>query len=285
VTPHDAAEVPPGAACIMTARTLANSHPTLLGLLAPGMSVLDVGCGPGVLSAEMARRVAPGHVVGMDVNPAMIRAAERARPPGEIPNLVFYRGDIRESGWDGEFDLANTARMLQWLPDPEAAVARMARAIGPGGSVVLLDYDHTKAEWSEEPEAWTRFYSAFLGWRAAAGLDNAIAKRLPALAQAAGLVDIEITPRVTTVRAGEWDFFRVAGMWRMVIESRGTQVVAAGHLGEGERRTALDAYTEWMAEPDAVQTIHEACVVAHRPEAHHQKGKPGRSAGRRPWTR
>jgi SAM-dependent methyltransferase len=285
VTPRDPAEVSPGAAGIMTARTLANSHPTLLGLLAPGMSVLDVGCGPGVLSAEMARRIAPGHVVAVDVNPAMIRAAEAARRPGEIPNLVFYTGDIRESGWDAEFDLANTARMLQWLRDPGAAVARLARAVEPGGWVVLLDYDHTRAEWSEEPEAWTRFYSAFLGWRAAAGLDNAIAKRLPALAQGAGLADVEITPLVTTVGAGERDFFRVAGMWRMVIESRGTQVVAAGHVDEGERRAALDAYTEWMAEPGAVLTLHETCVVARRPEPHHRSGQPGRAAGRRSWTR
>ncbi len=261
-----AAGGPPGLSSILTARTLANSHPTLLDHLARGVSVLDVGCGPGTLTAEIARRVAPGHVVGMDVNPEMIRAAEAASPPGEIPGLVFYRGDIRESEWDAEFDLANAARILSWLPDPEAAVARMVRAVAPGGRVVLLDRDHTRARWSGAPEAWTDFYSAFLGWRAAQGLDNAIARRLPALARAAGLVEVEVTPLVTTVRAGEPDFFRVAGAWRMMIESRGRHVVTASRLTEAGRRAALDAFTAWMEHPGSTQTTHEVCVVTRRKE-------------------
>jgi ubiquinone/menaquinone biosynthesis C-methylase UbiE len=258
------AYIPPEAAGIMTARTLANSHPTLLDLLTPGMSVLDVGCGPGTLTIEIARRVDPAPVVGMDVNPDMVRAAETASPPGEIPNLVFYVGDIRESSWDAEFALAAATRTLQWLPDPDAAVAKMAKAVVPGGLVVLRDYDHTVAEWSGEPPEWTRFYSAFLGWRAAGGLDNAIAKRLPALAEGADLVDAGVTPEITTVCAGDPDFFRAAGMWRMVIESRGRQMVHAGYLTEAERGAALSAYTRWMQEPSAIMTLRETSMVARR---------------------
>jgi len=130
--------------------------------------------------------------------------------------------------------------------------------------VVLRDYDHTQAEWSGEPTEWTRFYAAFLGWRAAGGLDNAIAKRLPALAEGADLVDAGITPEITTVRAGDPDFFRAAGMWRMVIESRGRQMVQAGALTEAEREAALSAYTEWMQEPSAIMTLCEASMVARR---------------------
>jgi SAM-dependent methyltransferase len=256
--------MPPEAAGIMTARTLANSHPILRDLLTPGMSVLDVGCGPGTLTIEIARRVAPAPVVGMDINPDMVSAAEAASPPGEIPTLVFYAGDIRESAWDAEFTLVAATRMLQWLPDPDAAVARMAEAVVPGGLVVLRDYDHTMAEWSGEPPEWTRFYAAFLGWRAAGGLDNAIAKRLPALADGAGLVGAGVTPEIITVRASDPDFFRAAGMWRMVIEGRGRQMVHAGHLTEAERGAALAAYTRWMQEPSAVMTLREASVVARR---------------------
>ena len=251
---------------ILTARTLRNSHPTLLSVLAADMSVLDVGCGPGTLTAEIARRVDPGAVVGMDANPEMIRAAEAASPPGSIPNLVFYTGDIRASSWDGEFDVVNAARTLQWIPDPDAALRRMALAAAPGGLVVVLDFDHTRAEWSDPPKAWMRFYAAFLAWRAAGGLDNAIARRLPALAEAAQLVTIQLRPQVTTVRAGDADFFRVAGLWRMVTESRGRQMVAAGQITDDERSAALDAFTEWMTQPDATQTTHEACLIARRPE-------------------
>lgn len=285
MTVSDRAFVPIEAVGIMTARTLLNSHPTLLGVLAAGTSsVLDVGCGPGTLTAEIARRVAPGAVVGMDISPAMIRAAETAHPPGSIPNLVFYNGDIRAGEWDGEFDLVNAARTLQWIPGPDAAMTRIARAAVPGGVIVALDYDHTRAAWSDPPAAWTRFYAAFLAWRAAGGLDNAIARRLPALAEAAGLREIERRPQVTTVTAEDADFFRVAGQWRMVIDSRGRQMVAAQHLTERERTAALDAFTAWMQRPDATQTLYEACVVARRPRATHRArvaARHGKAASRR----
>jgi SAM-dependent methyltransferase len=265
MTFEDRAFIPIEACGILTARTLANSHPTLLRLLRPGMSVLDVGCGPGTLTLEIARHVNPGAVVGMDANPEMIRVAEEAAPPGTSRNLVFYKDDIRESAWDGEFDVVNAARTLQWIPDAAVALDRMARAVVSGGTVVVLDYDHTKAEWSDPPKAWTRFYGAFLTWREAGGLDNAIARRLPGLSKTVGLVGVSLTPQITAVRAGDADFFRVAGLWRMVIESRGRQMVAAGHLTEPERQDALDSFTEWMQAPDAVQIMHEACLVAHRP--------------------
>lgn len=262
---QDRAYIPAEAMGIMTARTLGNSHPTLLELLRPGMRVLDVGCGPGALTMEMARRVAPGATVGVDANPEMIAAAEAASPPGEIANLVFYRGDIRTSAWAGEFDLVNAARVLQWIPDAAAALAAMARAAAPGGRVVVLDFNHEKAEWSRPPAAWTRFYTAFLEWRAAGRLDNAIADRLPGMFEAVGLRDVRAIPQVETVRAGDADFFRAAGLWRLVIESRGRQMVGAGHLTEAERQDAFDAYTAWMQTSHATQTLHETAVTGRVP--------------------
>jgi len=250
---------------VMTPRTLANSHPCLLPLLRTGTSVLDVGCGPGTLTAEIAKRVHPGSVVGMDCNLEMIRGAEERNRPGVLPNLIFYTGDIRESGWDGEFDVANAARALQWIARPQIAIARMARAARSGGHVVALDYDHTRARWVDPPSAWTRFHEAYLYWRRARGLDNAIARRLPRLFERAGLVDVRATGQITTVQAGAPDFFRVAGSCRMIIESHGRRMVGDGLVTEGERREALDDFTEWMKDPDAGQTVYESCVIGRRP--------------------
>jgi SAM-dependent methyltransferase len=253
------------AMAIMAPLTLANSHPTLLRVLESGMSVLDVGCGPGTLTMEIARRVDPAGVVGMDANPEMICVAEEAGPPGVIPNLIFYAGDIRESDWHEEFDVVNASRTLQWIPDPIAALRRMASAAVPGALIVLLDIDHTGTDWSDPPLAWTRFHKAFLGWREHCRLDNAVGRRLSLLCDEAGLVETASTSAIATVCADDHDFFRAAGRWRMMIEGRGRQMVAAGYLAERDRREALDAFTEWMQTPNATQTVHETCIVARRP--------------------
>jgi SAM-dependent methyltransferase len=250
---------------IMAPLTLANSHPTLLRVLQPGMSVLDVGCGPGTLTTEIARRVDPAAVVGMDANPEMIRAAEEVSPPGAIPNLIFYASDIRESEWHEEWDVVNAARSLQWIPDPIVALRRMVSAAVAGGLVVVLDVDHTRAGWNDPPRAWTRFHQAFLAWRESCRLDNAVGGHLSLLCDEVGIVETASTSTVTIVRADDHDFFRAAGRWRMMIESRGRQMVAAGYLAETDRRHALDAFTEWMNDPNSTQTVHETCIVARRP--------------------
>ena len=249
---------------IMAARTLANSHPGLLALLRPGLDVLDVGCGPGALTIETARRVLPGRVVGLDVNGEMLAAARQASPPGALPNLTFLQGNILDGGWDAEFDLVGAARVLQWIRDVDRALAAMVAAVRAGGLVVVLDYDHTRARWANPPAAWTRFHRALLEWRASGGLDNAIARRLPALLEGAGLVALRAAPLAVTVSAGQPDFFRVAGAWRLMADGRGRQMVAAGALAEAEREAAVADYAEWMGRPDAALTLHEACVVGRR---------------------
>jgi hypothetical protein len=88
---------------------------------------------------------------------------------------------------------------------------------------------------------------------------------LPALGEAASLVDGLVTPQISTVRAGDADFFRAAGLWRMMIESRGREMVVASRLAEVDREDALAAFTEWMRRPGATQTTHEACLVGRRP--------------------
>jgi 2-polyprenyl-3-methyl-5-hydroxy-6-metoxy-1,4-benzoquinol methylase len=88
-------------------------------------SVLDVGCGEGVLSARWAQGLDPGPVVGIDLDDAKLRAewATRARP-----NLRFLamRAERLEFG-DDEFDLAAATEVLEHVPDPEAVLAEMAR--------------------------------------------------------------------------------------------------------------------------------------------------------------
>ena len=257
------------AAGLLTPRTLANSQPCLLALLRPGLDVLDVGCGSGTLTFEIARRVLPGRVVGLDLNTQLLSVARRSAPRGGLPNLRFLEGDIRHAGLANEFDLVSATRVLQWIPDAVRAVAPMAAALRPGGRMIALDYDHSRTSWADAPASWTRFHRGFLDWREATRLDNAVVHRLPEAFAAAGLADVNQVPHVSTVRSSEPSFFRIVGAWRIMADTRGRQMVTAGYLTERERKDAVADYTTWMQGPRAALTLHEACVSGRRAAASH----------------
>jgi 2-polyprenyl-3-methyl-5-hydroxy-6-metoxy-1,4-benzoquinol methylase len=108
-------------------RLMAGFHATLDELWAKAApeSILDVGCGEGVLTVEWATRLVDGRVVGIDLDDRKLRAewARRARS-----NLEFRAEDATSLSFaDDEFDLACAIEVLEHLPEPEGTVAEMAR--------------------------------------------------------------------------------------------------------------------------------------------------------------
>jgi demethylmenaquinone methyltransferase / 2-methoxy-6-polyprenyl-1,4-benzoquinol methylase len=91
--------------------------------LGPSGSALDVACGSGRLTAELARRARSGRVVGLDFSPGML-----ARARADHPGLEFVEGDaLRLPFAEGEFDVATIAFGLRNLADPGRGLAEMAR--------------------------------------------------------------------------------------------------------------------------------------------------------------
>ena len=108
-------------------RLMSGFHSTLDALWAKAApeSVLDVGCGEGVLTVEWAERLENGRVVGIDLEDPKLRAEWARR---ERPNLEFRAEEAtRLSFADGEFDLAAAIEVLEHVPEPEATLAEMAR--------------------------------------------------------------------------------------------------------------------------------------------------------------
>jgi SAM-dependent methyltransferase len=168
-----------------------------------GERILDVGAGLGQLSRAMARAAEPGgKVVGVERSAEQLAEAERlAHAAGEVRLVDLRCGDARElpitdAEW-GSFDVAHARFLLEHVPDPEAVVAAMVRAVRPGGRVVLADDDHGVLRAWPEPAGLRPVWEAYCRSYDRAGNDPYVGRRLPALLQAAG-----VPPRRCT-----WIFF------------------------------------------------------------------------------
>jgi ubiquinone/menaquinone biosynthesis C-methylase UbiE len=108
--------------------------------IAPGVRVLDVGCGTGVVTRDLAARVGPrGHVVGMDPSRAFLREARRRT---RAPGVRFRPGDGTDLPFrDGAFDVAVAVTVLLHVPSSDRVLAEMRRVVRPGGTVAVLDQD------------------------------------------------------------------------------------------------------------------------------------------------
>lgn len=99
--------------------------------------VLDVGCGDGKVTAEIARVVPRGAVVGADVSTEMIGFAREAFPPAVQPNLEFHVMDARKIKFARQFDLAFSNAALHWVDDHAAVLRGLAAVLKPGGRLVI----------------------------------------------------------------------------------------------------------------------------------------------------
>jgi trans-aconitate 2-methyltransferase len=127
--------------------------------LTGGERILDVGCGDGRVTAEIARRVPRGYVVGVDASGNMIDLARQQSGT----NLRFEVADARSLPFQHEFDLAVSFNALHWIQDQELALASIHRSLKPGGTAHLrlvpmeartsietvLDETRNSARWSE----------------------------------------------------------------------------------------------------------------------------------------
>jgi ubiquinone/menaquinone biosynthesis C-methylase UbiE len=252
------AEMPQGANKVLDRRNIENSYSSLLGLLKDGLSVLDVGCGSGAITADIAKRTS-GKVVGIDISEHLIELAKKNY--AHLSNLSFEVANINDYVSSEKFDLVIAARTLQWVNNPAEIVQKMAGLLKKGGKISINDYNHTKVEWSPAPpKSMLDFYEAFLIWRKEAGFDNEIADNLPNIYKNLGLSEISIVPQHETSTRGEEEFATTTRIWSIVAETRGKQVVADGYCSEEIRLQAIEEYDVWIANEAQSMTLYLLAV-------------------------
>ncbi len=225
-------------------RNLKVDYRTLEPILKEGMSVLDIGCGTGSISKDIAKIVGKsGKVTGIDNTEKFIESGKETYK--NVQNLNLLYSDLFDFQISEKFDLITSARTLQWLSNPKDALLKMKSLLKPNGRISILDYNHNNLEWNPEPPtSMKEFYKTFLKWRNDAGMNNGIADDLPELMKEIGMVEIEKINSDEHYEKHRNDFKSKVGIWSQVAGS--VQMVEEGYLNNDLRLKAIEEYNDWV---------------------------------------
>lgn len=216
--------------------------------LKPGMKVADIGCGPGYASLDLAAAVGPhGHVIGVDQSRTFLKVLrDRAEGQG-LSNVETIESDLADLELAEEsLDLIYVRWVLSFVAEPEAALARLVRALKPGGAIVLQEYGCYRTFRIEPHEpVLDRFLDAVEeSWKAGGG-DANVARRLPGALEQAGAGVEQMTPLVFAAQRGE-PFYNWPMTWIRQAPDR------MAELGFMDADQALE-FHDWLGRVDAAE--------------------------------
>ncbi len=129
--------------------------------LTDGMSVLDVGCGPGIISCSLADILPNGKITGLDLSEELLSQASVNQKQLELQNLSFVQGSIYNPPFEGEtFDFVYARFVFQHLQNPAKALENLFRVLKPGGRICLMDVDDRFFVLSPEPKGFKKFHES-----------------------------------------------------------------------------------------------------------------------------
>lgn len=250
-----------------TWRTAENSAAFLLEHLRPTDRVLDVGCGPGTITADLARLVPHGSVVGCDASASVIERAQTFVDATNVGRLSFEVADAYSLPFpDESFDVVFAHQVLQHLADPVRALGEMRRVLRSGGLVAVRDADFGAFAWTPSPpvlDRWLELYYRVVETNQAQINGG---RKLKGWVQRAGFEEL-------TVSSSNWTFSTReerlwwGGLWadRTVSSSFAEQALEY-ELSTTEELEAIAAgFRQWANTDDAVFLAVNGEVLARCP--------------------
>ncbi|KAA8970021.1 methyltransferase domain-containing protein [Mycobacterium sp.] len=233
-------------------RTAENSAGYLLPHLRQGLSLLDIGCGPATITADLAARIDPGRLTAVDISAEALDLARAEVDARNLSNVSLATADVHALEFpDDAFDVVHAHQVLQHVRDPVPALREMRRVCAPGGIVAVRDADHAGFIWYPQLPALDRWLDLYERAARANGGEPDAGRRLLSWAREAGFDDI-------TPSGGIWCFATPedrqwwGGMWadRIVESALARQLVDSGMATAAELTEIASAWRAWAAAAD-----------------------------------
>ncbi|HKY15060.1 MAG TPA: methyltransferase [Microthrixaceae bacterium] len=236
-------------------RTAENSCAYLLPHLRPDHLLLDVGCGPGTITADLAGRL--GSIVGIDPSASVIAEAR-----ADHPDLDLRAEDL--FGHEGHYDVVHAHQVLQHLADPVGALQAMAEL---GSLVAVRDSDYPAMVWSPDSEHLDRWLDVYLRVTRHNGANADAGRRLVSWAQAAGLEEIRYsTSTWTFATPDERTWWSELWAERTTSSAFAEQAVEYGIATADELAEVARGWRDWATNDDALFVVlHGELVARGRP--------------------
>jgi len=246
-------------------RTAQNSAGFLLQHLSSGMSLLDVGCGPGNITADLASRLGDGTVVGVDLSEEVIGAAKSQFENEAQPNLSFEVANVYDLRFaDRTFDTVYAHQVLQHLSKPVDALFEMRRVLKPGGTLAVRDADYGTFVWSPDDPLLDRWLALYHELTRANRAEANAGRYLKSWVMEAGFDDVSVS-------SSNWIFESTderswwGGLWadRVLHSDFARQGVEYGLTTLEELESIADAFLRWSQSPHGFFLLANVEVLAH----------------------
>src|SRR3954469_19368447 len=244
-------------------RTAENSAGYLLPRLTSGDTVLDVGCGPGTITADLATLVAPGRVTALEIGEEALGLARAEISRRGLGTVDFAVGDVQALDFpDDTFNVVHAHQVLQHVGDPVRALREMRRVTRPGGLVAVRDSDYAAFTWFPRVPGLDEWLDLYQKVARGNGGEPDAGRRLLSWAHAAGFTDV-------TATASAWCFANPddrawwGGMWaeRVLASDMARTAVATGAATQEDLQRISEAWLTWAADEDGwISLLHAELI-------------------------